>query len=128
MSESLFGEQERISRQSYNYFRSQALADGLVVALSGFEAIARTFKYPTDCTKALWAIIDAVASGSLADLNGILREIAAQAVIAARKAGPDEELIYFDVIIGAKSHTLKSHIGPGDDRLPIITLALQGER
>jgi hypothetical protein len=39
----------------------------------------------------------------------------------------ESDLIRFSVIIGAHTHQLKLHIGPGDDVAPVLTLMLPTE-
>ncbi|MFH1497587.1 MAG: hypothetical protein ABII82_07145 [Verrucomicrobiota bacterium] len=39
----------------------------------------------------------------------------------------DAELVWFNVIITGRTHSLKLHVGPGDNAAPVLTLMLPYE-
>lgn len=122
-NENLFGE------TIYSYSRAQAIEDGMLVDLSQVDSIRQHWKYPFACTATVWAIIETAANQPVHDVSGICHDISTMAKLAVRsnQSGRDSEQIHFDVIIAAKKHALKLHIGPGDTAAPVLTLLLPHE-
>jgi hypothetical protein len=108
----------------YSYSRAQAIEDGVLVDLSRFEVIQSHWKLQVCCTYTVWCIIEqAVEQGK--DLQGMLHDISH---MAKMRIGTDAgDTLHFSCIIGARTHDLKLHCGPGDTAVPVLTLMLPSE-
>ena len=110
----------------HSYTREQALTDGTLIDLSGFEEFNKMWKPTAACTVAVWALIQSAIRDHDHDLAGILWDISCMARLAAKNSG-DASTIRFDVIIGRTVCPLKMHLGPGDTLEPVLTVMLAGE-
>ncbi len=110
----------------YSYSRAQAIEDGVLVDLSEVDSIKQHWKHPFACTSAVWDIIEAALEIAGQDVSGICHDIATMAKLAIRTGG-DTDQTRFRVIITARTHELKLHIGPGDTPAPVLTLMLPYE-
>lgn len=117
----------------FSYSRAQAIADGVLVDLTGkFPNECRMYKYPVACTAAVWALVEkAVNNPSWCnDYAGVVWDILYMSVkgVVSR---PGEDTAVFRVIITGtgrqKIHTMKAVVGPGDEGEPVITIMLPEE-
>ena len=114
----------------YQYTRADALADGVLIDLSGnYPAECRLYRYPVDCSAAVWSLVEqAVADTRHGNsYDGVVWDIIymSQRGIVSR---PDEQTVLFKVIItGRRTHTLKAVCHPGDNLEPVITIMLSYE-
>lgn len=106
------------------YTRAHALADGVLVAVSGELSRRVGFRYPVAMTAALWAIVDID--------DGINSQTATRAMrlgnllartMAAIRSSADGDRVDFSAV-GLECW---AHCGPGDNGEPVITIMLQGE-
>ena len=112
----------------YSYSRAQALADGVLVDVSG-RAQRAGIRYPTACTHGVWHLIDCLPESETDTLAGIVRDVRAEAVLRAMLSairrggvrGTDR------VVFAALGAALWAQCGPGDTAAPVITIMLQGE-
>ncbi len=129
--ESLFGD------VIYAYTRSQALADGVLIDVTG-DAREAGIKYPTAVTEALWnGYIDpderlkSMGQSS----RGRLWDVLFLFTFAARSSPKGcSELLYKvsflmdrDGRYQQETVEIKAICGPGDDRAPVITIMLPDE-
>ncbi len=110
----------------YSYSRKQAIEDGVLVDLSEVDSIKQHWKHPFACTSTVWAIIETALQQPGKDVSGICHDISTMAKLAMRTK-QDADQICFRVIIAARRHELKLHIGPGDTPAPVLTLMLPNE-
>lgn len=115
--DSLFGD------AIFSYSRAQAIRDGVLVDLTEFHSVAKMWKHHLACTSTVWTIIE--DCGHIGDVACQLISVAAQT--AAKCAPRNTDTIRFTVTLGAKSHMLKLHFGPGDKGEPVLTLMLTDE-
>lgn len=132
-NDELFGE------EIYSYSRAQAIEDGVLVDLSGAEAIREDvadvcrqhYKFSVACTAAVFDIIAAAVRNPryCNDYAGIVHDMLWMS--KAMKRQLDASTVVFQVIIqGAgrsKYHTFKLNVGPGDQGEPVITIMLLNE-
>lgn len=107
----------------FSYSRAQAIRDGVLVDLTEFHSVAKMWKLHLACTSTVWGIIE--NCGHIGDLACQLISVAAQT--AAKSSPGNTDTLLFKVTLGAKSHTLKLHCGPGDTAAPVLTLMLPDE-
>jgi len=110
----------------YSYSRKQAIEDGVLVDLSNIDSIKQHWKHPFACTCGVWDIIENALGKPCQDAPGICHDISTMAKLAIR-AGLGTDLVRFRVTLGARSHELKLHVGPGDTLSPVLTLMLPNE-
>ncbi len=110
----------------YSYSRAQALADGVLVDVSG-RAQRAGIRYPTACTHGVWALIDCLPESTTDTLAGIVRDVRAEEVLrvmlAAIRQARGTDRVHF-VALGA---ALWVQCGPGDTDAPVITIMREGE-
>ncbi|MFJ5811747.1 DUF6573 family protein [Streptomyces sp. NPDC093093] len=120
----------------HTYSRADAIADGVLVPVPENLAKEAGFRFPVALTSAAWADCvkwtdaDGEAQRTPQDETGRLWDVLYMAVQAFKKAtGASREvevLLYRVPRDGSTSHAkparLKSVIGPGDDRSPVITI------
>ena len=111
----------------YSYSRQQAIADGVLVDVSQ-TAREAAFKWPLAMTAEVWALIEQIpVKYRHEDIQGRLWDVLTIARLAASRAGKDQDIIFFDVILhraqGDKVR-LKLHVGPGDHGEPVLTIML----
>jgi hypothetical protein len=101
----------------FTYTRAQALADGVLVDVSAW-ARPLGFVVPVAFTAELWATLHVPPEDrALARACDVLW----MASIAARRAG-DAQQVPFEVTVERVRHSLLSHVGPGDDPAPVVTI------
>ena len=114
----MFEETDIISR----YTRVQAIEDGVLADLTAlFSAECRVYRYPVACTESVWRLIENAVDASQGSLKGIVWDMLwmSQKCIVKRLS---ESTMLFQIGIGAKTHTLKVDVGPGDNMDPVITI------
>lgn len=113
----------------FAYSRADALADGVLVDVSGMAKEAG-FTVPVAVTANLWADIQTFPEGSGEDGTGRLWDVLCIGRIAigqamAKNGGNSSELLY-NLLLSREGlssiYTLKSVIGPGDQGEPVLTL------
>ena len=110
----------------FRYTRANAIADGVLVDLSGVETVKAHWKHPFACTDTVYGLIERAIEAGGCDLKGIMHDIGTLATAEARKGGRTD-ILFFMVGIGNRLHELKLHIGPGDTAEPVLTLMLPSE-
>ena len=112
----------------YSYTRKQAIADGVLIDLSGKEILRRHWKHPVACTSAVWATIrNAIRTGDC-DLDGILHDLSVLAKLPIRGGAVSAgNTVRFTAKIGKDTCKLKLHLGPGDSHEPVLTLMFADE-
>lgn len=113
----------------FTYTRAQALADGVLVDVSGMAKEAG-FKHPVAITAGVQAIIQAVGDRGAQDYKGRLWDLLSIFWLEARKSA--EDVVHFSVFFlmpyGKLRETkLWAKCGPGDDAKPVITIMLIDE-
>lgn len=122
-----------------SYSRAQAIEDGMLVDLSGAEAIREDvaevcrqhYKWPVACTAAVFDVMCAAVLNTrwCNDYPGIVHDMLWMS--KANKRQLSESAVLFRMIIqGAgrqKYHTFKLVVGPGDQGEPVITIMMPGE-
>jgi hypothetical protein len=119
-SENVFGD------MIYSYSRAQAIADGVLVDLSQVDSVKQHWQYPFACTDTVWFIIVRALKQPGQDVSGICHDICTSAKLALQDDANSERVV-FPVMIGAQTHELKLHCGPGDTPAPVLTLMLRYE-
>lgn len=115
---------------SYTRTRTQALVDGVLVALD-YPVAKEHYKQPVACTAAVWAIIDRAVKNPRCfnSLDGVLHDIFWMSRMCKRMV--DESTALFQVLINGagrqKKFTFKLVCGPADDGSPCLTLMLPEE-
>lgn len=123
----------------HSYSRAQAIEDGVLVDLSGAEAIRgdvadvcrQHYKFPVACTATAFDIIDAAVKNKRCcnDYAGIVHDMLWMSKVAKRQI--NESTIIFPVIIrgaGRRRHyDFKLIVGPGDRGEPAITIGIASE-
>ncbi len=114
----------------YSYSRSEAIANGILVDLSGFEA-AKIYNHPIACTRAVWAIVDKAIKNNQYhnSYEGVLYDICYMAWLRAEQVR-DQQFLFKVIITGTgrkRYHTFKMHIGHGDDLRLVLTIMLPDE-
>ena len=114
------------------YGRKQALEDGVLVDLNQFIPISESgYKYPVDCTIAVWRIIESAVNNPkyVNDYKGIVWDILQMSRNCPTKKWPTGCLFQV-VIIGAGPKmifTFKIECGPGDQGEPVLTIMMPEE-
>ena len=114
----------------YAYTRKQAIDDGVLVDVSE-TAKEAGFRWPFAMTAEVWAMIEDIPEKhGHEDIQGRLWDVLMLARVAITKAGRNEDLVFFDVILHHSSGDrvrLKLHCGGGDDGKPVLTLMLPNQ-
>ena len=118
------------------YSRAQALADGVLIDVSG-PAEAAGFKVPVAIRAAVWALCEPPdAAAALGESEaGRLWDVLWMSIVAARRLQGEHRLddtIHFAVEMtnadGKKAlHDLWAKCGPGDATEPVVTIMRRGE-
>jgi hypothetical protein len=123
----------------HRYGRAQAIEDGLLVDLSGDEAIRedvadvcrRYYKHPIACTPTVFDLLDAAVKNEryCNDYAGLVHDVLWMSKCASRKI--DDSAVVFPVIIagaGRRRHyDFKLIVGPGEQGEPVITIMMPDE-
>lgn len=115
----------------FAYSRAQAIADGVLIDVSG-TAKECGFRYPVAVTAAVWgAYVSVPEEVSYQDEMGRLWDILSM-VRFGIKVSPNRSELLFPVMVqndesGPKKVTLKAAVGPGDDGEPVFTVMLPNE-
>jgi hypothetical protein len=114
------------------YTRGQAIADGVLIDIT--ELVREYFKYPVAVTAAVWELLDTIPAWSgYEEVGARARDMARMLCYQAKRQSGDMLLFQFLITRpGGGPRTprlvqLKSHIGPGDDFAPVITIMLPEE-
>ena len=114
------------------YSRADALSDGQLIDISTLAREAG-FRWPVAVTAALWhGYIEPPAHLGGQTWEGRAWDVLSVLRLAIRRAGDTPEL-RFSVLFQIDEDkplervSLKSHVGPGDDMEPVITIMLPGE-
>lgn len=121
----------------HSYTRADAIADGVLIDVTN-EAREAGFKVPVALTAEVWNdCVKWTAEDSkrqvLQDEAGRLWDVLWMAFVAARRANGDRiGFQLYRVPRGGRGcrprpTTLQLHIGPGDEREPVITVLLTGQ-
>jgi hypothetical protein len=116
----------------FSYTRADAIADGILVDVSELAREAG-FRIPVAVTRVLWGqCIEVSEDDDGQDETGRLWDILNILHMAARGPAGNRSILFFDVLIAKggkppKEVRLKSHIGPGDDGKPVVTVMLPDE-
>ena len=109
----------------FSYSRVQAIADGVLVDISGLPIVRQHWRAPMACTAAVWTEIqDAVSHGC--DIDGVLHDLSWMAKCAI-KLDPGQDHVLFDCTVGTNLRQYKLHCGPGDDGQLVLTLMFANE-
>ena len=109
----------------FSYSRAQAISDGVLVDLTQFPIIRQHWKIDMVCTDTVWNIIEAAVKEHGKDVTGILHDLSHMAKL--KIVGSVGDTLYFQCIVGTKSHAFQLHCGPGDTPVPCLTLMLHNE-
>lgn len=113
-----------------SYSRAEALQDGLLIDVSEMAREAG-FKVPVAVTHALWHVYIIPHPEARGQSEaGRLWDVLTVARAYAKYAKTHEMLFGIDFIMGKttmENVTLKSHILPGDNQEPVMTIMLQNE-
>ena len=109
-----------------SYSRAQAVADGVLIDISGGEA-ASLFKWPCAITTALHGALARGAGNEAATYNARLWDVFYMMQHAARSAGGDSD-VFFTVRVGRENLNLWGNCGPGDDAAPVVTVGFPEDR
>ncbi|OAM88503.1 hypothetical protein OH491_10495 [Termitidicoccus mucosus] len=121
-NEDLFG------KPVYSYTRKQAIADGVLIDLSGDKLIHAHWKYPLATTSTVWETVQSAVRDHDNDLNGILHDLSVLAKLRIRSGKTaDSDTARFTAIIGKRTRALKLHLGLGDNHEPVLTLMFDDE-
>lgn len=129
-SESIFG------NTVYSYSRAQAIADGVLVDVSGTpEAIEAGFKFPVAMTRAVWDQCIEVPAGVIGqDVPGRLWDLLYMLRIAIAHSAHRRDTVYLELHVRNDNRegeppvvSLKAVCGPGDQGEPVITVMLPSE-
>ncbi len=112
----------------FAYSRAQAIEDGVLVDVTA-QAKEAGFKWPFAMTAEVWSLIENIPEKHRhEDVQGRLWDVLWMARHNAARAGKDEDVIFFEVLLhhadGDKVR-LKLHCGPGDTCEPVLTLMLE---
>lgn len=107
--------------------RAQAIADGTLFDLSHLRGVKMAWTIPMACTAAVWSIIDDAVKNHGYTLTDILAEMSARILREAERQ-PCLNVLYFEISLAGRTHTIKAHSGPADDAALAITLMLPNER
>jgi hypothetical protein len=105
----------------HKYSRADAIADGVLVDVTDMAKEAG-FAVPVAVTSTVMADIN--HAPNMQDPTGRLWDVLSVGLVnAARLPGSNEFLYPLHMNVGRKKlYTLKMHIGPGDNREPVITI------
>jgi hypothetical protein len=126
-SESIFG------NTLYSYSRAQAIADGMLVDVSGTpEAIEAGFKFPVAMTRTVWDRCVEVPAGVIGqDVQGRLWDLLYMLRIAIQHGANRTDTVYLELHIRNDNRqgepplvSLKAVCGPGDHAEPVIIVML----
>jgi len=126
-------EDEIFGKVIHSYTRADAIADGVLVDLSGRypEEAGQLYKWPVACTAAVWALVEAaVAYGLGNDYDGVVWDILWMSQKFIIKRIDDYQHLFEVSITGtgaARHRVLKIVSHPGDDGLPVLTIMLPEE-
>jgi hypothetical protein len=107
--------------------RAQAIADGALFDLSHLLAAKMAWKIPMACTAAVWGIIDDAVKNHDYSLPDIIYEISVR-ILRESDQQPCLNVLYVELSLVGRTHTIKAHSGPGDGSEPVLTLMLPDER
>lgn len=115
----------------FSYTRAQAIADGVLVDVSG-TAREAGIRFPVAMTAAVWNRFVELPAGleGIQDRDGRLWDILWMFRTAAKREGG--QLLRFQLLVqndakGPKEVTLKAVCGPGDEAEPVVTIMLPDE-
>ena len=119
--------QELFGEVIYSYTREQAIADGVLVDLSGSFPTRRLYKHPIACTSAVW---EAMESTGHDNLTGVVFKVL-YASINNKTRLIDETSHIFNVTLDGASPrerwNFKVMCHPGDNLEPVLTIMLPEE-
>jgi hypothetical protein len=113
-----------------SYSRNEAIADGVLIDITAL-ASQRGFRLPTAITATLLGRY-LEPSEKLKDMGqsfeGRLHDLLYLTFLAAKNS-KDSDRVYFEVLFlnesgGYDKPTIIAHVGPGDDREPVMTIML----
>jgi hypothetical protein len=105
----------------YSYTRQQAIEDGVLVDLSTLPISRQHWKLHIVCTSTVWGLIESAVRNHGQDITGTLHDLYC---IAKIHISPNrtQDRIHFRAAVGVKAHDFILHCGPGDTRVPVLTL------
>ena len=110
----------------FSYSRSQAINDGVLIDLTQFKVIRDHWKIHLACTDTAWNIVEAAVKEHGKDIEGILHDLSVMAKLHI-KVAQGTDTLWFQCIVGERTHQFKLHCGPGDSPVPVLTLMLSNE-
>ena len=111
-----------------SYSRAQAIEDGELVDVSAMAKEAG-FLVPVAVTHAVYCLCTP-PKGSYESVDGRLWDVLFLAALASRavaRRGSKDPRARFKVKLGRRTPVLISHIGPGDEGEPVITIMTPGD-
>ncbi|MDR0352889.1 MAG: hypothetical protein LBI02_05955 [Opitutaceae bacterium] len=112
----------------HSYTRKQAIADGVLIDLSGKEIVRRHWKPPWPAPVRCGAPSKTPSASVIATSTASCMTSACFAKWRIRGGKiSDADTVRFTAIIGKRTCALKLHLGPGDNHEPVLTLMLADE-